>query len=212
MHRQPWVEHGPHDLSGVALRDVAPPVAECADDAQPAAGLSEGPGRLRHRGCFARVGDRAEHARPWLEQAEPDRPTGPGVARPRQGVPQRVGQQLRCHDRDVLAAFCRAPPVQGGDGEVPGGTDRPRIRAERANGDPRQQGPAHGSRIRRWPPSAVHQAGRLRGQHQPTATDAVRRVRLVRYHRRPVNRAVKRGARTRWRCGRRERFPSGRPW
>ena len=42
-------------------------------------------------------------------QAEPDRPPGPGTAGSGQGVPLRVGQQLRHHDRHVRAAFCYAP-------------------------------------------------------------------------------------------------------
>ncbi len=110
---QPRAEQGPCDLSGRAGRGAAPPVAERADDVQPAAGLVEGAGRPRRRSGRARVGDRAQHPGPGLQQAEPDRPPGPGTAGSGQGVPQRVGQQLRYHDRDVWAAFCHAPPVQG---------------------------------------------------------------------------------------------------
>ena len=74
---------------------------------------------------------------------------GSGIAGPRQGVPQRVGHHLRHHDRDVLAAVCRAPPAQGGEGEVPRSTDRPGLCAERARGDPRRAGPVCPGGIRR---------------------------------------------------------------
>ena len=85
-----------------------------------------------------RAGPDRSAARP----ADPDRPPGTGIAGPRQGVPQRVGHHLRHHDRDVLAAVCRTPPAQRGDGEVPRSTDRPGLSFERARGDPRRAGPA----------------------------------------------------------------------
>jgi len=109
---QPRAEQDPYDLSGLAGRGATPPVAERADDVQPAAGLVEGAGRPRRRSGRAGVGDRAQHPGPGLQQAEPDRPPGPGTAGSGQGVPQRVGQQLRHHDRDVWAALCHAPPEQ----------------------------------------------------------------------------------------------------
>ena len=58
---QPRAEQVPHGLSGLAGRGAAPPVAECADDVQPAAGLVEGAGRPRRRSGRAGVGDRAQH-------------------------------------------------------------------------------------------------------------------------------------------------------
>ena len=116
----PWGEQGPHDLSGVAwCGGVAPLVTERADDVQSATGLGEGTGSSRHRSRRAQVGDRAQQGGPGPEQAEPE----PGIAGYRQGVPQRAGHQLRHHDRDIVAAFCGAPPVQGGEGKVPGCAD-----------------------------------------------------------------------------------------
>ena len=80
---QPRAEQGPHALSGLAGRGVAPLVAERADEVQSAAGLVEGAGRSRRWSGLARVGDRAQHAGPGLEQAEPDRP--PGLVSPGPG-------------------------------------------------------------------------------------------------------------------------------
>ena len=102
----------------------------------------------------------AQDAGPGLEQAEPDRLPWPGIAGPGQGMPQRVGHELRHYDRDVRAAFCHAPLVPGGDGKVPGGADRSGIRAERACGDPRQPGPER-------------EAGSGHGRHLPLARPAV---------------------------------------
>ena len=78
--RRTW----PTRPSGVA-GSVAPPGAERADDVQPAAGLAKGTGRSRRRSRCARVGDHAQQAGSELQQAEPDRPPGPGIAAPRQG-------------------------------------------------------------------------------------------------------------------------------
>ena len=52
----PCGEHGPHDLSRLAWRGVAPQVAERADHLQPAAGLGQRTGgpRHRHRCCPGR--------------------------------------------------------------------------------------------------------------------------------------------------------------
>ncbi len=94
---------GPTRPFRLAGRGAAPLVAERADEVQSAASLVEGAGRSRRRSGLARVGDRARHAGPGLEQAEPDRPPRPGIAGPGQGMPQRVGHDLRHHDRDVRA-------------------------------------------------------------------------------------------------------------
>ncbi len=140
------------------MTTIAQAPSEICDD-EPAVTV-EGAGHSRRRSGLARVGDRAQHAGPGLEQAEPDRLPWPGIAGPGQGMPQRVGQQLRHHDRDVWAAFCHAPLVQGGDGEVPGGADRSGIRAERACGDRGRQA----QRAR---------AGSGGGRHLPLARSAV---------------------------------------
>ena len=95
-----------HDLSGLAGRGVAPLVAERADEVRSAASPVEGAGPLPCPSGLARVGDRAQHAGPGLQQAEPDRRPGPGIAGPRQGMPSRIGHKLRHHDRDVWAALC----------------------------------------------------------------------------------------------------------
>ena len=71
--------------AGPAGRGTAPLVAERADEVQSAAGLVEGAGRSRRRSSLARVGDRAQHPGPGLEQAEPDRPPRPGIAVPGAG-------------------------------------------------------------------------------------------------------------------------------
>ena len=103
---RPRAEQGKHDLSGLAGRGVAPLVAERADEVQSAASPAEGAGPLPCPSGLARVGDRAQHAGPGLRQAEPDRRPGPGIAGPRQGMPQRIGHKLRHHDRVVWAALC----------------------------------------------------------------------------------------------------------
>ena len=121
----PWGEQGPHDLSGVAwCGGVAPLVTEHADDVQSATGLGEGPGSSRQRSRLAQVGDRTQQGGPGPEEAEPEQAEPePGIAGYRQGLPQRAGHQFRHHHRDIVAAFCGAPPVQGGEGEVPGRAD-----------------------------------------------------------------------------------------
>jgi hypothetical protein len=121
---------------------------------QSAAGLGEGTGSSRHWCRRARVGDRAQQAGPGLEQSEPDRAPQPGIPGYRQGVPHRAGHQLRHHDRDVVAAFGGAPPVRGGEGEVPGCADRSGVAAEGTSGDPRRAVPAASGGMRRWPPLA----------------------------------------------------------
>ena len=89
----PRVEQGPHDLSGLAGR-VQPHWslnAQISCSRRPVSSRSRAlvvPDRL------ARVGDRAQHPVPRLEQSEPDRPPGPGMAGPGQGMPQRVGHEL----------------------------------------------------------------------------------------------------------------------
>ena len=103
---RPRAEQGKHDLSGLAGRGVAPLVAERADEVQSAASPVEGAGPLPCPSGLARVGDRAQHAGPGLQQAEPDRRPGPGIAGPRQGMPSRIGHKLRHHDRVVWAALC----------------------------------------------------------------------------------------------------------
>ena len=103
---RPRAEQGKHDLSGLAGRGVAPLVAERADEVQSAASPVEGAGPLPCPSGLARVGDRAQHAGPGLQQAEPDRRPGPGIAGPRQGMPPRIGHKLRHHDRVVWAALC----------------------------------------------------------------------------------------------------------
>ena len=95
-----------NDLSGLAGRGVAPLVAERADEVQSAASPVEGAGPLPCPSGLARVGDRAQHAGPGLQQAEPDRRPRPGIAGPRQGMPSRIGHKLRHHDRVVWAALC----------------------------------------------------------------------------------------------------------
>ncbi len=92
---RPRAEQGKHDLSGLAGRGVAPLVAERADEVQSAASPVEGAGPLPCPSGLARAGDRAQHAGPGLQQAEPDR----------QGPP-RIGHKLRHHDRVVWAALC----------------------------------------------------------------------------------------------------------
>ena len=104
---------------------------------------------------------------PGCEQAEPDRPPGPGIAGPRQGMPPRAGHKLRHHDRDVWAALCHAPPVQDGDGEVPWRRgpirDLRRARAWRsAAGTPSARG-----RDPVMAASCCAKAGHLRGRYQP---------------------------------------------
>ena len=125
---------------------------------------------------------------------------GPGCSRPsrigRRGRvspdPGRACRSALVTSSDTTIAMsglrsCRAPPAQGGDGEVPGGADRSGIRAERARGDPRQAGPARQGGIRRWPPAAAGQAGHLRGRHQPAAAGARLQAGPLRCHQRPVN-------------------------
>ena len=122
--------------------------------------------RFRNRSRPGLLGYRAGSR--WCLQAEPDRPPGPGMAGPGRGVAQRIGHELRHHDRDVRAAFCHAPPVQGGDGEVPGGADRSGIRAERPRGDPRQPGPVRDLPWGRTAgPNAARPADGLRWQPRP---------------------------------------------
>jgi hypothetical protein len=92
-------------------------VAERGDDVQPAAGFAEMLRLLEDRRHPARVGDRADDAVPGLKQAEPDQPAGPGMTGSGQRVQQRVGQQLRDNDGNILEAFCHTPPLQGAEGE-----------------------------------------------------------------------------------------------
>ena len=114
---------------------------------QPTSGLGGGTGRPRRRSRRTRIGDRAQHAGPGLEQGETDRPSGLGIAGLGQRVPQRVGHHLRYHDRDVRAAFGYAPPrkmatVKSRAARIDPGS------GPSARGDPRRAGPARQGRIR----------------------------------------------------------------
>ncbi len=165
-------EDGPHGFSQVAERGVAPVVAESADEVQPAAGLVQGTGICEHRRFPAGVGDRAQHARPRLGQAELDDPGRPGRAGSWQGVTQRIGQQLRHHDRDVAGAFRPAPPLHGGDSKIPGCWHRCGIGARRADGHPREARPLPGCRIWRQRPAPAGQGRCFHGRQQPAAPAA----------------------------------------
>ena len=104
---------------------------------QATAGLGEVVGFPEDRYLIARIGHRAEHARPRVEQADPDR-RGSGESRgPRQGVAKGVGQQFGYDHTDVVSEVRHSPAAQGHPGEVPGGLDRSEFEARRAGGDPR---------------------------------------------------------------------------
>jgi hypothetical protein len=169
-------EDGPHGFSQVAERRVAPVVAESADEVQPAASFGEGTGIFEHRRFSAGVGDRAQHARPRPGQAELDDPVRPGRAGSWQGVTQRIGQQLRHHDRDVAGAFRPTPPLHGGDSKIPGCWDRCGICARRADGHLRETGPLPGCRISRQRPVPAGQGRGFHGRQQPAAPPAATRV------------------------------------
>ena len=108
----------------------------------------EGAGRPRRRSGRAGVGDRAQHPGPGLQQAEPDRPPGPGYRRVRAGRAAARWSAAQIPRSRCLGCVLPCPTGAGCDGEVPGGADRSGIRAERARGDPRQPGPAREGGIR----------------------------------------------------------------
>ena len=150
-------ERGPDRLPGVGRGRAAPGVTERADDVQPAAALGEvvrllGPG---HGGT--RVGHRAEHEAGRPGQAHPHRPARPGAPGGRQPVPERVGEQFRQHDRDVVGPLPDAPAVQGGQAEVAGRPDGAGVRGWRAGGHAGAAGPVRLGPARR---ERVHRRGR----------------------------------------------------
>ena len=106
-------EHGPHDLPG-AVRNVAPPVAERADEAQPAAGPGEGARAVAARAAL--LGSATARSSQGRSCGRPRRTGRRGRASPRPGGACRSAL-VSSSETTIAASGQRsaAPPsAQGG--------------------------------------------------------------------------------------------------
>lgn len=120
----------PDRLSLISEGCMTPVITECVDDVQAAAGLGEAPRLSAYWRHWVVVGDHAQDAWPWQQQADPDGSATRNLPGDRYRVTQRVSHQFRQNERDIVAPLRCAPPVQGGDGEFPGFPDGAGIRGE----------------------------------------------------------------------------------